>query len=485
MNRYYVACDLGAECGRVLLGTLHRDQLTISEVRRFPNAPVQEKNSLVWNVSGWHAEILAALRDIGAYEEPVDGLSCSSWPADYLLFTPGGSLLEPAYHHDDPRAQAGMSDTLSAIPWESLYEETGVHQRPANTIFQLAAEKPRRLKHSRLLPVADGIHYMLCGVPRAEMSLASATQLFNPVTRAWSERLLKALRLPPGLLPAIVPAGTVLGALRPEILRETRLEDAQVVASCSHELAAALAGLPAARGESWAFLRVAPRATMGTELIGPIISDTSRDLDYTNEAGCGGSVRFSKQVVGLWVLDECKRFWKERDRELYDDVLTHLAISAPPFESLIDPADSRFRTPGDMPLKIQAFCKETGQPVPRKPGPILRCVLESLALQYRKTLEEIEGLTGRRFTRLFLLNGSGSPLLCHFIANALQLPVALAPADATAIGNVIVQALALGHLESLDQARDLVRTSFRMETITPRAAVWNAAYDRLAELVTA
>jgi len=199
--------------------------------------------------------------------------------------------------------------------------------------------------------------------------------------------------------------------------------------------------------------------------------------------GYGGSVHFYKQVAGLRILEECKQFWKEKDRELENDVLTHLAIAAAPFESLIDPADARFLEPGDMPLKIQAFCKETDQPVPRKPGPILRCVLESLALLYRKTLQELESQTGRKFARLFLLNASNHNLLHHFIANALQIPLVVASPDATPIGNVIAQSLALGHIGSLDEARELVRQSFKTETITPHAAVWNSAYDKLEELV--
>ena len=190
-------------------------------------------------------------------------------------------------------------------------------------------------------------------------------------------------------------------------------------------------------------------------------------------------------MVGLWILDECKRFWKERDRELYEDILTHLAIAAEPFTSLIDPADPRFREPGDMPLKIQAFCRETNQPVPRKPGPIIRCVLESLALQYRKTLQEIEDLTGRQITRLYLLGGSPNALLSHFVANALRRPLVVAPAEATAIGNVLAQAMALDHLESLEQAREVVRNSFKTETLVPYATAWDSAYDRLARLCPA
>jgi rhamnulokinase len=485
MNRFYVACDLAAETGRVMLSTLHKDKLTISEVRRFENVPLRERHSWLWNIPQLYQELLAALREIGQYEEPIDSISCDSWGADYLLFESDGSLITPTYHLRDPRTEAGMKDVLSKIPWDTIYEETGVHKLPTSTLFQLGAEKSRRLKRSRLMPIADGFNYLLSGVPRIEMSLASTTQLYNPVTRCWSDRLLEALRLPPELFPPVVPAGTKLGALRPEILKEIRWEDTQVVASCSHEMAAAMVGLPVCHGESWVFLRTGSWATMGTELIGPIINDASRESNFTNELGYGGAVHFYKQVVGFWVLEECKRFWKEKDRELYDDVLTHLAIAAEPFESLIDPADPRFLTPGDMPLKIQAFCKETDQPVPRKPGPILRCVLESLALSYRKTLEEIEGLTGRKFTRLFLLGASPNNLLYHFIANALQIPLVMLPADATAIGNVIVQALALGHIRTLDQAREIVRQSFKMETIAPHAAVWNAAYDRLAELVPA
>jgi rhamnulokinase len=224
---------------------------------------------------------------------------------------------------------------------------------------------------------------------------------------------------------------------------------------------------------------------MGTELTEPIITDASRALNFTNEVGYGGSIRFSKQTVGLWILEECRRFWKEKDREIDDGMLTHLAGGSPPFDSLINPADPRFLAPGDMPLKIQAFCRETNQRVPRKPGPIIRCVLESLALQYRKTLQEIETLTGRKIARIYLLGGSANALLNHFTANALRRPLVTGPADSAAIGNVVVQALALGHFESLDQARDVLRQSFKSETLIPYATAWDTAYDRLTHLCAA
>jgi len=376
-----------------------------------------------------------------------------------------------------------MQKVLSRVPKEAIYQETGVCPTPANTLFQLAAEKSRRLHRAQhLLPVADAFNYLLAGVPRFEMSQASTTQLYNPVSKTWSDRLLHALDLSPKLFPPLVPAGTELGPLLPEIAKTTGLEDAQVIASCSHETAAALAGLPIGPGESWAYLHLGSWTVMGTELAQPIITDASRELNFTNEMGYGGSVRFSKQTVGLWILDECRRYWKERDREIDDGLLSHLAGSSPPFESLINPADLRFLAPGDMPLKIQAFCRETDQPVPRKPGPIMRCVMESLALLYRKTLQEMERLTGRPIARIYLLGGSANPLLNHFTANALRRPLVVAPADATAIGNVVVQALALGHIASVEQAREILRNSLKAETLIPYATAWDTAYDRLTRL---
>jgi len=486
MDNFYVACDLGAETGRVSLGSLHKGKLSLFEIRRFANEPIQQKNSLQWNIPQLYQELIDGLRSIGAHEEPVDSISCNGWASDYLLFEADGTLITPTFHHADPRGRSAMEEVFAKIPWETVYDETGVQKLPANTLFQLNAEKSKRLhRNHRLMPVADGFNFLLGGVPGIEMSSASVTQLFNPVTKDWSEPLLRALQLPPEMLPRVVPAGTRLGKLRPEICRATGLDDPQVVTSCSHELAAALAGLPIAHGENCAYLQTAAWSMMGTQLLGPIINDISRDWNYTHEIGYGGAVHFSKYLPGLWVLDECRRFWKEQDREIDSDLLMHLATSSEPFESLVNLSDAQFQTPGDMPLKIQAFCKETGQAVPRKPGPVARCVLESLALLYRRTLWEIECVTGRQFDRLFLLGASGNSLLNHFTANALQIPVTIVPSNITSIGNVVVQALAMGHIKSLAEAREIVGNSFRMETIMPHAAAWEAAYHRLAALATA
>jgi rhamnulokinase len=439
-----------------------------------------------WNIPQLYQETIQGLREIGAHDEPVASISCNSWGADYMLFEANGTLITPTYHPADARSEFALQEVFARVSAETIYDETGVQSASSNTLFQLGMEKSKRLhRNHRLMPVADGFNFLLSGVPGIEMSSASVTQLFNPVTKNWSDRLLDALKLPPELFSRIVPAGTRLGRLRSEICKATSLDEPLVVSSCSHELAAALAALPIAPGEIAGYLQAGPWATMGTQLLGPIINDLSRDWNYSHELGYDGAVHFSKHLAGMWVLNECRRYWKEHDREIDGDLLMHLATSSEPFESLINLADPRFQTPGDMPLKIQAYCKETGQPAPRKPGPVARCVLESLALLYRRTLAEIEFITGRQFSRFFLLESNGNNLMNHFIANALQLPVTIVPADMTAIGNVVVQSLALGHIDSLAEAREIVRHSFKMETIVPHATAWDAAYDRLERLIEA
>ncbi len=483
MKNHYVACDLGAESGRVVFGTLRNDELSISEVHHFDNAPLQDAELLQWNIPQLYQETLEGLRIIGTYEENIDSISCNSWAGDYLLFGSDGSLITPAYHRRDRRSADGMKKIISKVPVETVYEETGVQHMPANTLSQLGAEKWLRLRRaSHLLPVADAFNFLLAGVPRVEMSSASATQLYNPVTKAWSDRLLSAVGVPAKLMPPIVHAGTRIGELRPEIGKQTGLGDVSIVASCSHEIAAALVALPIRAGETWAYLQPGNVAAIGTEVPIPLINEASRSLNLTNEAGYGGTVHVYKPAPGLWILDECLRFWKQNEREMDIDLLMHLSGAAEPFECLIDPTEPRFLEPGDMPVKIQEYCKETDQPVPRKPGAIARCVLESLALSYRKAMREIEAFTASKISRLYILPGPSNITLNHFTANALNVPAVFASPNAAAIGNVMVQALALGHIKTLEEARDIVRRSFKLEGIVPYVTSWDAAYERFLAL---
>src|SRR5438876_797151 len=431
MTTYYIACDLGAETGRVMEATLNNGQLMMSEIQRFPNQPIQDKGSLYWDIPHLFQEVLNGLRKVAEREDPISSVSCDSWGVDYMLFGSDDALITPTYHYRDPRSQAGMKEVLSKVPWDTIYGETGIQKMPINTLFQLGAEKSRRLANAqRMLSVADGFNYLLSGIAKFEVSMASTTQLYNPIAKGWSDRLINAVRLPFKLFPEIVRSGTVLGPLRPDVARQTGLEDVQVVASLSHDTGAAVAALPVS-GRDWAFLSSGTWSLMGVESPDPIINDTSRELNFTNEIGYGGSVRLLKNVAGLWIVQECRRYWAEKEEDLDYDVMTHLAASSPPFESLINPSDPRFLEPGDMPPKIQAFCKETRQTVPRKPGPTVRCVLESLALLYRKTLRDVEKITGRKIERLHIVGGgTRNSLLNHFTANALQIPVIIGPTEA-------------------------------------------------------
>jgi rhamnulokinase len=485
MKTHYLACDLGAESGRLMLGTLADGRLSLTEIRRFPNTPVRDGNSLHWNMPALLGELEAALKQAGALGLPIASISTDSWGVDYLLYDDTGAVIEPTFHYRDARTAAGVKRTYDRIGWPAIFAETGLQFLPFNTLFQLAAEPPDRLARAdQILGVGDAFNHWLSGVARWEESLASTTQLYNPRTRSWSAPLLATLGLRPGLFPAIVPSGTRLGPLRPELARASGLAGVQVVASCSHDTGAAVAAVPAS-GEDWAYLSSGTWSLMGVELPAPVISDTVREANFTNEIGFGGSVRFLKNLIGLWMVQESRREWARQGREFDYATLTRLAAEAPPFVALVNPADPRFVAPGDMPGRIADFCRETGQPVPATPGAIIRCVLESLALLYRRTLRQIEQVTGRRLARLHIVGGgSQNGLLNQFAANALQLPVVAGPIEATAAGNILVQAIALGHLPSLAAAREVVRASFDTPTVAPAgAAEWSAAFARFEPLL--
>lgn len=484
MSRRYIACDLGAESLRISLGHFKNGKLEVSEISRFANTPIRDRNSLYWNIPALYQETLAGLKLIGQRGDPIASVSCDSWGVDYLIFDKNGGLLSPTHHYRDPRSAAAMRKFLKKVPWEKVYEQTGIQKIAINTLFQLAAEKSKRLKKDHLLfLIGDGFNYLLSGVAKSEISLASTSQLLNPITRSWSTDLLEHLDLPPSILPPLIPSGVVLGGLRPEIANQTGLERTRVIAGCSHDTAAAVAGIPA-EGENWAYLSSGTWSLMGIEVREPIITEQSRELNFTNEVGYGGTIRFLKNLVGLWIVQECRRQWAETDQDYDYDMLSHFAASAPPYESLINPADPRFLEPGNMPNKVAAFCEETEQSVPKKPGPVIRCVLESMALLYRRTLKEIELVTGRKIQRLHLVGGgSQNTLLNHFTAHALQIPVIVGPTEATTAGNLMIQAMALGDVLSHEEARKIIRNSFPIETIEPQPVKeWETAAARFDKL---
>ncbi|MCL5097266.1 MAG: rhamnulokinase [Candidatus Omnitrophica bacterium] len=485
MTHHYLACDLGADSGRLMLGSLDEQRLALEELHRFPNSPAKLNGSLCWDIPRLLEELKAGLKKAAKRGLSIASISCDSWGVDYLLYNSKWELIPPTYHYRDARCQRGVERVRSKVDWNTVFDETGIQFMPLNTIYQLAAETPDRLgRAQRLLCIGDGFNFYLSGAAKAEVSLASTTQLYNPRTKTWSKRLIDALDLPIGLFPDIAPSGTRLGALKPELARETGLPAIQVVATCSHDTGAAVAAVPAS-GTDWAYLSSGTWSLIGVELAEPIITPACRDLNFTNEIGYGSSVRLLKNIIGLWLVQECRRHWAKESKPYDFASLERLAAAAPPFVSLINPADARFLAPDDMPAKIASYCREHQQPVPTDVGATVRCIYESLALLYRRTLLNVEKLIGRKIARLHIVGGgSKDSLLNQFSANALQIPVIAGPVEATAAGNVLIQAITLGHLPSLEAARQVVRHSMAGTTIQPEAtAQWEQAYGRFEKLL--
>ncbi len=495
----YIACDLGAESGRVILGTLQDGRLTLEEMHRFPNGPVLIGGSMRWDVSRIFGELKIGLARAAAHLKATGGaavssLSVDSWGVDYVLMRSGLAVTRP-YHYRDPRTEAAYAAVRETGLGDKIFSETGIQFMPINTLYQLLAHRQQEPKHlaeaDQFLLIADYFNALFSGVGVAERSLASTTQIYNPVTRQWSAELLSRFGLPDTLFPPLVDSGTVLGPLSSEIAEETGLHGVEVLATCSHDTAAAVAAVPvekkSAEDRDWAYLSSGTWSLLGVELPRPLINADAQAA-FTNEIGYGGTVRFLKNIAGLWIVQECRRAWLAEGQDFSYDALTQMAADAPPFRSLIRPDDARFLAPGDMPAKVRDFCRQTGQAIPETPGQIIRCALESLALSYRETLEQAGTLTGRtlRLRRLHIVGGgSQNALLNQFAADATGKTVLAGPAEATAIGNLLLQAVTLGHLGSLADLRQTVRASFPVQTFEPRDAdAWEEPYARFRHLET-
>ena len=478
--RHYIACDLGAESGRVILGTLDAGKLTLEEIHRFPNGPVVINGTWRWDVLRIFDELKTGLRKVAERGLKIESLSTDSWGVDYVWLKDREPLLSAPYHYRDlDRNNGAFERAFPVVAAAEIFAETGVQFMTINTAYQLhwdAGNRPWLFKNAdRFLLIGDYFNYLFSGVAKAEQSLASTTQLYNPKKKKWSRPLLKKLGLPKKLFPEIVPAGTILGPVLPEF----ELTGTQVVAGCSHDTGAAVAAVPAA-GKGWAYLSSGTWSLLGVETKKSVITDQSRQYNFTNEVGYGHSIRLLRNIIGLWIQQECRRQWGKHD---YNE-LRQFAEKCAPLRSLINPNDERFGKPGNMPEKIAAFCRETGQPVPTTPGEFIRCILESLALLYRRTLEQLEVITGQPVTTLHIVGGGSQNLLLNqFSANATGRTVIAGPAEATATGNILIQALALGQLKDLAELRQVVRNSFAVQTYQPQdGAVWATAYERFQKL---
>ena len=468
----YIAVDLGAESGRVMLASLSTEKMTLHEVHRFANTPLDADGSIRWNLPEILKEIKAGLiQAISQADGNIAGIAVDSWGVDFGLLDEKDRLLENPYHYRDPKTNGIMEKAFALMPKRNIYEHTGVQFMQLNSIYQLLAMRlscsPSLAKARKLIFMADLVSYFLCSRPYAEYTLASTSQLMNMNTGQWSDALLNALDLPAHILPEIVKPGTVVGQLQPHICQELGCEPIKVIAVGSHDTASAVAAVPAQQ-EPWAYISSGTWSLMGVEIPTPIINDTTFKYAFTNEGGVNDTIRLLKNITGLWPLQQCRQEWQRQGTDLSYDQLTALAAQAKPFAAFIDPDCSDFLAPGDMPRRINNYLTQTSQQTIDDKGQMARVGLESLAFRYAQVMRALEDVTGQNINVLHIVGGgSRNELLAQFASNATGKKVLTGPTEATACGNVLIQALACGQLDSLEQGRRLIANSFKLKEFQP------------------
>ncbi|NUR73831.1 MAG: rhamnulokinase [Hamadaea sp.] len=465
------AVDLGASSGRVMTAQVGGGTLRLSEAARFPNEPVRAGGTLHWDVLRLYQGILDGLRAAG----PVDSIGVDSWAVDYGLLDDDGRLLGNPVHYRDARTDGVVEHVLKQVPAEQLYATTGLQLQPFNTIFQLAAARgtAQLAAAKTLLLIPDLIGYWLTGQIGAERTNASTTQLLDVHTGQWAD-VGAALGLPRSILPPLRDPGTPIGVLGPEI----GLGPVPVTAVGSHDTASALVGVPAS-GERFAYISCGTWSLVGVELAAPVLTDDSRRANFTNEAGVDGTIRYLRNVMGLWLLQECLRDWGDPDL----GELLRQAGGVPGLRAVVDAGDAVFLPPGDMTGRIRAECVRRGQRAPEGPAEVVRCILDSLALAHRAAVHDAQRLSGQAVDVVHIVGGGArNELLCQLTADACGLPVLAGPVEATALGNVLIQARAVsGEPLSLTELRTLVRTTQSVRRYEPQGgeARWREAAARL------
>lgn len=489
--RVYLAVDLGAESGRVMAGLWNGRTLRLEEVHRFPNGPVQLAGSLRWDVLRLWAEIqnglsLAARK----YRKSIVSVGADTWGVDYVLLSKNGELLGQPFHYRDSRTNGVMEQAFRRVSRDKIFQQTGLQFMQFNTFFQLIAAKrsaPELLdKAETLLFMPDFIHWALSGSRAAEFTIASTSQCLHPTRRTWAADLLRKFGLPQRIFPEIVPPGTDLGALRPELASKLGLPGLKVIAPPSHDTASAVAGVPTSQtGKAeWAYISSGTWSLMGVEVAQASLSGRTRELNLTNEGGVDGTYRLLKNIMGLWLVQQSRKAFEARGRKYEYGELARLAEEAPALRSVVNPDNARFLNPANMPQAIQEYCRETGQPVPKTDGAIARCAYESLALRYRQVLGWLEELTGTRIEAIHIVGGgSQNTVLNQFTADCCRRPVIAGPVEATAMGNLLVQVRADGELSTLAEMREVVRKSSRVSTFEPgKVPAWEEAAGRFQQL---
>jgi len=498
-STYCLAMDIGAESGRAMLAQIDEERIAadgyirLSEVHRFANAAVRLPDGLHWDVLRIWTEVknslAQAIRQCGA---SLASVGIDTWGVDFGLLDRTGALIGNPYHYRDSRTDGMLEEAFRRMPRAQVYERTGLLPLQFVTLYQLLSMVTSR---SPVLDIAetflttpDLLNYWLTGRKGCEFTIASTTQCYNPHLESWDRVLLERMGIPARLFPAVIQPGTELGPLLPYVAEEVGLghDGLTVVAPACHDTASAAAAVPAERpGCAW--ISSGTWSVVGTELHEPIINDTTLAYRLASEGGVCGTFFLCLNVMGLWIVQECRRIWAGQGEALSYAELTEQAEHARPFQAVIDPDDAEFFKPGDMPARIQSYCQHTSQAVPESKGAIVRCVLESLALKYRWALERLEEVVRQRLDPLHIVGGgTQNRLLNQLTADATGRLVLTGPVEATALGNVLMQALALGRIGSLQEGRELIRRSFPLERYEPRTEAqreWNEAYERMSSLM--
>lgn len=469
----FAACDFGAESGRVILGRLRNGKVHLNEIHRFTNRPVRMLGHYYWDLPYLFAEMKAGLGKLaGSGHSDLQGIGVDTWGVDFGLLNADGELLANPCTYRDPRTDGMMEEVFQLLPRETLYQITGIQFLQLNTVFQLFSlvrARSRMLGNAaRLLFMPDLFHYLLTGEAVTEYTIASTSQLLDARSRNWSSVVFDRLGLPRDLMASLVPPGTRIGTLLGEIQQDTGLGEVPVLAPAGHDTAAAVAAVPAS-GIDWGYLSSGTWSLVGVESPEPLINPDSLASNFTNEGGYANRVRLLRNNMGLWLLERCRNAWAAEGRTTSYNDLIRMAAEAAPFRSLVDPDDPAFLNPPHMPSALAGHCRRRGFPEPETEGQFARMIFESLALKYRIIVEQANRLRGRPIERLHVVGGgSRNSLLNQFTADALGIPVVAGPVEATALGNILIQATAAGELSGLDQIRETVRNSFELVTYEPR-----------------
>jgi rhamnulokinase len=491
----FLAFDLGAESGRAMVAHFDGRRFVqapaaLLEVHRFPNQPVRLPDGLHWDALRLWTDLKQGLAlAVRQYEGNLAAAGLDTWGVDFGLLDRDGALIGAPFHYRDSRTDGMVEEAFRRVPRAEIFERTGIQFMPLNSLYQLLSLAARRAPAldiaETFLTMPDLFNYWFTGRQVCEFSIATTTQCYDPRAGDWAFDLLERLGIPRRLFPRIVPPGTLLGPMLPAVLEEAGAAGQRalpVIAPACHDTGSAVAAVPAA-GPGFAWISSGTWSVMGFEQADPVIDARSLEFNVTNEGGVCGTFRVSKNIMGLWLVQECRRTWARQGDDLSYDALMHIAAEAPAFQSIIDPDDPEFLKPGDMPSRIRAFCRRAGQPVPESKGAVVRCALESVALKYRWVLERLEQLAGRRLEPIHIVGGGiQNTLLCQFAADATGRPVIAGPVEATAAGNILMQAIALGHIGTLDEGRRVIRESFDTRVYEPGdAAGWDEAYGRLSD----